>query len=54
MSATATFTDFHAEIAELRKEVRGLFRLIIGGFLTLFVTLVVGFTAIIAKLYFGA
>ena len=38
-----------AEISEVRAEVRGIHRMFLGGF----VTLVVGITIVIAKLFFG-
>ena len=42
-----------AAIAENRKEIRGIYRLLLGGFITLFVPIVAGGVAVVAKLFFG-
>ena len=43
-----------AAIAENRKEIRGIYRLLLGGFVpTLFVPIVAGAVAVVVKLFFG-
>ena len=45
--------ELRAEIAEIRKDNRHTQRLILGGIITIVAALIGGFSAIIAKLYFG-
>ena len=45
----ATRDDLNAAISEVRKEIRGIYHLLLGGF----VTIVAGLAAIVGKLFFG-
>ena len=45
--------EVRKEIAGVRAEVRGIHRLLLGGFVSLFVPVVAGVVAVVAKLFFG-
>ena len=45
--------EVRKEIAALRAEIRGINRLLIGGFITLFAPIFAGTVALIVKLFFG-
>ena len=49
----ATREDLNAAVSELRAEIRGIYHLMLGGFITLFTTTAAGFAAIAAKLFLG-